>query len=263
MKPLGYIDMVDEWEVEIPALTGAVKRRAYVYLPDGYDYDDDRRYPVMYMFDGHNLFNDGHATYGKSWGLAEYLDSTRTPLIVAAVECNHDGNGRLSEYSPVDFVMKNGDKIKGRGKKYMDWLVGAFKPYIDKNLRTLPDRSNTAIGGSSMGGLMTVYALAKYNRYFSRGAALSPSLWACGGVPDFVLNGRFGKDSVLYMDYGSKEFSNHGEQKKIFSLTAQTLMEKNVFLTSRVAPHGVHSEASWQKCIPVFMNVLGFLPQSD
>ena len=156
MKPLGYIDMVDEWEVEIPALTGAVKRRAYVYLPDGYDYDEDRRYPVMYMFDGHNLFYDGHATYGKSWGLAEYLDSTRTPLIVAAVECNHDGNGRLSEYSPVDFVMKNGDKIKGRGKKYMDWLVGAFKPYIDKNLRTLPDRSNTAIGGSSMGGLMTV-----------------------------------------------------------------------------------------------------------
>ena len=144
MKPLGYIDMVDEWEVEIPALTGAVKRRAYVYLPDGYDYDDDRRYPVMYMFDGHNLFYDGHATYGKSWGLAEYLDSTRTPLIVAAVECNHDGNGRLSEYSPVDFVMKNGDKIKGRGKKYMDWLVGAFKPYIDKNLRTLPDKIGRA-----------------------------------------------------------------------------------------------------------------------
>ncbi len=251
--------MVDEWEIEIPSLTGGRKRKAYVYLPVDYDYDEERRYPVMYMFDGQNLFFDGEATYGKSWGLADYLDYTSTPLIIAAVECNTVGNGRLSEYSPKNFIMDEGEKIKGRGKLYMDWLVGTFKPYIDEHLRTLPDREYTAIGGSSMGGLMTLYALSAYNRYFSRGAALSPSLWVGGGlVPDFIFRGRFGRDTLLYMDYGSREFSNHGVQKQAFCDTCTALIKKNVMLTARVVPGGVHSEASWERQIPFFMNTLGF-----
>lgn len=249
--------MVYDWEIEIPPLTGGRKRKAYVYLPDGYDSVEDR-YPVMYMFDGHNLFSDKEAAYGKSWGLAKYLDGTRTRLIVAAVECNHEGNCRLSEYSPFDFTMR-GEKIRGRGKKYMDWLVKTFKPYIDANYRTLPDREHTAIGGSSMGGLMTVYALSAYNKYFSRGAALSPSLWACGGsVPDFVQKTKYRKNTVLYMDYGSKEFSNHGIQQKCFAETCSALIEKNVHLTARVVTDGTHCEASWERQIPFFMRVLGF-----
>ncbi len=250
--------MVDSWEIEIPSLTGRRKRKAYVYLPVGYD-DCDLRYPVMYMFDGHNLFSDEEATYGKSWGLGEYLDYTETPLIIAAVECNTVGNGRLSEYSPVDFTMRGGEEIKGRGKKYMDWLVKTFKPFIDENFRTLPDRANTAIGGSSMGGLMTVYALSAYNRYFSRGAALSPSLWVEGGdVPAFVRNARYAKNTLLYMDYGSKEFSNHGVQKQAFADTCAELIKKNVMLTARIVPGGDHSEASWERQIPYFMSALGF-----
>ena len=194
----------------------------------------------------------------KSWGLAEYLDGTRTRLIVAAAECNHEGNCRLSEYSPFDFMMR-GEKIRGRGKQYMDWLVKTFKPYIDANYRTLPDREHTAIGGSSMGGLMTVYALSAYNKYFSRGAALSPSLWACGGsVPDFVQKTKYRKNTVLYMDYGSKEFSNHGIQQKCFAETCSALIEKNVHLTARVVTDGAHCEASWERQIPFFMRVLGF-----
>lgn len=251
--------MIDRWEVEIPELTGDKKRNAYLYLPADYDYNEDRRYPVMYMFDGHNLFSDSEATFGKSWGLADFLDRQNVPLIVAAVECNHEGNGRLFEYSPVSFTYKNGEKIKGKGKKYMDWLVNTFKPYIDKHLRTLPDRSNTAIGGSSMGGLMTIYALASYNKYFSRGAALSPSLWVGGGeVPEFIKKGKFGKDTILYIDYGSKEFFNHDVQKKVFIDTCALLLNKDVRLTSRIVPGGTHSEASWEKQIPLFINVLGF-----
>ena len=248
--------MVERFDVTIPALTGDKSRRAFVYLP--VDFDENKRYPVMYMFDGHNLFDDGEATYGKSWGLAEYLDGTRTRLIVAAAECNHEGNCRLSEYSPFDFMMR-GEKIRGRGKQYMDWLVKTFKPYIDANYRTLPDREHTAIGGSSMGGLMTVYALSAYNKYFSRGAALSPSLWACGGsVPDFVQKTKYRKNTVLYMDYGSKEFSNHGIQQKCFAETCSALIEKNVHLTARVVTDGTHCEASWERQIPFFMRVLGF-----
>lgn len=251
--------MVYEWDITIPSLTGDRPRRAYVYLPVGYDEECERRYPVMYMFDGHNLFSDEEATYGKSWGLSDYLDYTETKLIIAAVECNTVGNGRLSEYSPVSFNMPGGEHIVGRGKKYMDWLTREFKPYIDDNFRTLPDRANTAIGGSSMGGLMTLYAMASYNRYFSRGAALSPSLWVNGNdLLPFLKNGRFGRGSVIYMDYGSREFSNHAAQKRAFCETSNLLIEKNVFLTTRIVPYGNHSEASWEQQIPTFMNVLGF-----
>lgn len=254
--------MVIKQEITIPPLTKGKKRNAYVYLPVGYG-DSDERYPVMYMFDGQNLFDDGEATFGKSWGLKDYLDFTETPLIIAAVECNSVGNGRLSEYSPVDFSISGRPPIAGRGKIYMNWLVKNFKPYIDENFRTLPGRENTGIGGSSMGGLMTLYALSVYNAYFSKGAALSPSLWVCGaGVPDFITKTKFRKNTTIYADYGSRELSNHSAQKSAFAATCSVLLNKGVYLTSRIVPDGTHCESSWEKQIPFFMNALGFLPKN-
>ena len=249
--------MVERWEITIPQLTGGRTRKAYVYLPTGYE-EGDGRYPVMYMFDGHNLFSNEEATFGKSWGLSDYLDYTDTQLIIAAVECDTVGNGRLEEYSPLNFTLPDGTFIRGRGKKYMDWLVGEFKPFIDANFRTLPDRLNTAIGGSSMGGLMTLYALAAYGKYFSRGAALSPSLWVGGGIPPFLQRAKFGRPTQLYMDYGSREFANHEGQRALFAHITGDLIRKGVFVTSRIVPYGTHSEASWEKQVPVFMRVLGF-----
>lgn len=250
--------MVVRSKVKLPALTGEKERTAYVYLPVGYDECGETRYPVLYMFDGHNLFTDEEATFGKCWGMEDYLDRTHTPLIVAAVECNHEGNNRLSEYSPVTFSF-HGQRVVGRGKKYMDWLVGEFKPFVDANYKTLPDRENTFIAGSSMGGLMTLYALAKYGKIFSRGAALSPSLWVQDGqVPDFIASANFKSGCVLFTDYGTKEFKNHSPQRKLFGQTFEVLCEKGVAVTARVVLGGTHSEASWEKEIPYFMSVLGF-----
>ena len=107
--------MIHKWEVTIPELTGEERRRAYLYLPGAYEREPDQRYPVLYMFDGHNVFFDEDATYGKSWGLGEYLDYTGAPLIVAAVECNHHpDNGRLSEYSPFTFYEPDLGQVTGR-----------------------------------------------------------------------------------------------------------------------------------------------------
>ena len=94
--------MYKEWNITIPALTGKEKRKAYVYVPDAYRADDSRRYPVLYMFDGHNLFADADASYGKCWGMLDYLTANNVPLILAAIECNHHSEsdpcgGRLSE----------------------------------------------------------------------------------------------------------------------------------------------------------------------
>ena len=142
--------MVKKWKITIPRLSGEAERFVYIYLPQSYQKEPEKRYPVLYMFDGHNVFFDEDATYGKSWGMKKYMDGTKKQLIIVAVECNHIGNGRLEEYSPVNFENSTIGKIKGRGRLYMNWLVKELKPYIDEHYRTLPDRLNTAICGSAM-----------------------------------------------------------------------------------------------------------------
>ena len=138
--------MIKKWSIRYPAVGGEEERRAYVYLPTMYEADPDRRYPVLYMFDGQNMFFDEDATYGKSWGVADYLDYTDTPLIVAAVECNAGANNeRLVEYSPYRFDDKQYGHFDGKGKDTLNWFVHEFKPYIDANYRTEPDRAHTCL----------------------------------------------------------------------------------------------------------------------
>ena len=250
--------MIQKWNVTIPELTGNESRGVYLYLPADYNWSPERHYPVLYMFDGHNVFFDSDATYGKSWGLGEYLDAYGVPLIVAAVECNHHpDNGRLSEYSPYTFYEPDFGHVAGRGKTTMDWFVHTFKPTIDKQYRTLPARPHTFIAGSSMGGLMSLYALLEYNHVFSRAAALSPSLWV---APDrlarLVRGASVRSDTVLYMDYGSRELGNHELMRGQFSRIAGHLLERGIKLTCRIVPGGDHCEASWEKQIPFFIETL-------
>ncbi len=250
--------MVQRFPVEFPARQGPETRTGYLYLPGSYEAEPEKRYPVLYMFDGHNVFFDSDATYGKSWGLGEYLDRTGAQLIVAAVECSHDpDNGRLKEYAPYPFVSPEFGRVEGRGKKTMDWLTGVFKPEIDARCRTLPDRAHTFIAGSSMGGLMSLYAVLKYNAVFSRAAALSPSLWtAPEKLEKLAANARLQPDTAVYMDYGSKEFRFRPDMHQIFEGMAGLLLRRGVFLTSRIVPFGEHREASWEKQLPFMIGAL-------
>jgi len=250
--------MIQKWNVTIPELTGNEPRGVYLYLPADYDWSPERHYPVLYMFDGHNVFFDSDATYGKSWGLGEYLDAFQVPLIVAAVECNHHpDNGRLSEYSPYTFYEPDFGHVTGHGRVTMDWFVHTFKPSIDRKYRTLSDRPHTFIAGSSMGGLMSLFALLEYNQVFSRAAALSPSLWV---APDrlarLVRGAEVRPDTVLYMDYGSRELGNHELMQGQFARIASQLLTRGIKLTCRIVPGGDHCEASWEKQIPFFINTL-------
>ena len=250
--------MLHKWKVKIPELTGKEERWAYIYLPESYKYDKTARYPVLYMFDGHNLFSDEEATYGKSWGLENYMDVTETQLIIVAVECNHNpDNGRLQEYSPFTFEDPKYGHIVGKGRKTMDWIVKVLKPYIDRKYRTLPDRGHTFIAGSSMGGLMSLYAVMEYNRYFSRAAALSPSIWVePEKIDNMIRTARVKPNTIVYMDYGSRELPFHPIMAKQFSRVTSALLRRRVMLTSRIVPGGNHSEASWEQQIPYFMGTL-------
>ena len=249
--------MLKKWDVTIPALTGDKPRKAYIYLPDYYDENPDRHFPVMYMFDGHNVFVDSEATYGKSWGMNNFMTWTRKPLIIVAVECNQFGQ-RFNEYAPVTYENREHGYIKGKGRLYMNWLIHELKPYIDANFRTLPDRSNTIIAGSSMGGLMALYGACCYNKVFQRAACLSPSVWVDPSkIYNLIARANVKNDTTIYMDYGSEEIGNHdGTADALISL-GQLLLKKRVNLTMRIVPGGNHCEASWEQQIPVFMDCLG------
>lgn len=254
--------MVKKWTLPFPARDGDDPRTAYLYLPESYEYDPDRRYPVLYMFDGHNIFFDSDATYGKCWGMKEYMDFTNTQLIIAAIECSHDpDNGRLREYAPYSFSDPKLGAIEGRGDQTMHWLIHIFKEEIDRSYRTLPDRAHTYIAGSSMGGLMSLYAVLRYNSVFSRAAALSPSIWTANQkLESLVKEARLGADTVIYLDYGSREIGFHKEMQAQFERMTLLLLQKKVFLTSRIVPFGNHCEASWEKQLPFVLHTLMYEP---
>ena len=250
--------MIEKWGIPVTPVTGKAPRTVYVYLPQAALEEPDARFPVLYMFDGHNVFFDEDATYGKSWGMGEYLDREGLGLIVVAVDCNHQPpHGRLSEYSPFTFTEEGFGRVVGRGKKFMDWLTGTLKPLIDEKYPTLPGRETTWIAGSSMGGLMSLYAITAYGQVFSRAAALSPSVWLVRGrMEKLIRKTDFPAGTVVYMDYGAREMGNHQGMLHCFMDNAAALMEKGVAVTSRIVPNGDHCEACWEEQIPFFLPVL-------
>ena len=250
--------MIEKFTLPYPAYTGEEDRAVYVYLPDGFAKNEKVRYPVLYMFDGHNVFDDEDATYGKSWGLGSYLDEHEVPLVVVGVACNHNPQGaRLSEYAPYSFQAPGLGRVTGRGQETMRWFIKTLKPMIDHQYPVRRDRNHTWVAGSSMGGLMSLYAVLEYNHVFSRAAALSPSIWfAAKKMDDLIRRSKVRPDTVIYMDYGQREMKNRANMMGRFTRVATLLTEKGALLTSRIVPGGEHNEASWEKQIPFFINTL-------
>ena len=248
--------MIQTFDLTMPELSGGELRRAYVWLPDAYDGDPDARFPVLYMFDGQNVFFDEDASFGTSWRMYDYLNAGQPDVIVAAVSCSQ--TGRMAEYSP--FSHENGDAghVNARGRSTMEWLLGEFKPSIDAQYRTLPDRDNTLIAGSSMGGLMSLYAALDYNGAFSRAACLSPSLWVHPRKSlRMIERARIAPDTCIYFDYGTQEMGNHPKNTEVLCAACSALLHKGVDLTFRLVPGGTHSEESWAQRVPVMMKCLG------
>jgi len=136
-------------------------------------------------------------------------------------------------------------------------MVNELKPFIDSKYRTLSDRDHTFIAGSSMGGLMSLYALLKYNHVFSRAAALSPSIWfAVNKLDELIKNSYLDSHTILYMDYGSRELRHHANMRQQFIKVSSSLLRRHIMLETRIVPYGDHCEASWEKQIPIFMNTL-------
>jgi predicted alpha/beta superfamily hydrolase len=147
------------------------ERTVLVYLPPGYESDDERRYPVLYMHDGQNIFDASTSFAGNEWGVDEAAErlikgGEIEPIVIVGIYNNGD---RMTEYTP----RPEGDKTDA----YARFVVEEVKVFIDGAYRTDPGREKTGVGGSSLGGLMSLYMVEAYADTFGRCAGVSPSLW--------------------------------------------------------------------------------------
>lgn len=148
-------------------------RRIWVYLPDGYS-SSEEKYPVLYMQDGQNLF-DNSTSFAGEWRVDETADSliVNGSKKVIIIGIDNGGKNRISEYTPFP----NSEYGGGQGNEYINFIVNTLKPFIDNKYRTLGDRDNTSIMGSSLGGLISYYGIMKYKKVFSKAVVMSPSFW--------------------------------------------------------------------------------------
>ncbi len=180
-------------------------RHLLVYLPPSYD-QTDRRYPVLYMQDGQNLFD--HATsYAGEWGVDETMEqlSREEQLEAIVVGIPNQGKERVDEYSPYHDAYLGG----GRGNAYLDFIAHTVKPLIDGSFRTLPGRQQTGLMGSSMGGLISLYGFFRHPDLFGFAGVMSPSLWFARGAIFGTVETAAYHPGKLYLDAGTRELGTH------------------------------------------------------
>jgi metallo-beta-lactamase class B len=238
-------------------------RRVWIYLPQGYA-SSHRRYPVLYMHDGQNVFDDS-TSYAGEWGVDETLDSlsARGDRGVIVVAVDNGGTKRLDEYSP----WKNAHYGGGEGDAYVDFLAHTLKPYIDRHYRTRPDRLNTGVAGSSMGGLISLYAALKYPRVFGRVGVFSPALWfAAPQLLSYARNARPLPGTRIYFVVGAKEGDTPevyvNDQLRMVDTLAAAGFRRGRNVVSYVRADGVHAEWFWRREFPAAYRWLFAAPAS-
>jgi predicted alpha/beta superfamily hydrolase len=240
-------------------------RPLHIYLPDDYE-TSGVRYPVMYFFDGHNLFSDEDATFGKCWGLKEFLDGWDQKIILVGIECGHEGDERLSEYLPYKAGFGPLWNFVPMGAQTMDWIVHEIKPMIDVAYRTMPGREHTAIGGSSMGGLMSLFAITRYNRWFSKAACVSSAVYfGKRRIMADLKSLSLDPDTRVFLSWGTREAYGFLDPKKedrtswTYALNkkiSRILESKGARVMRYCQVGGKHCEADWEKQNPIFMDFL-------
>lgn len=252
----GNTIMIDRLPMQIDPLN----RRGWinVYFPEDY-FSTDRRYPVLYMFDGQNLFFDQQAPFGHSWKLKEFMDLQENPCIVIGLECDSIDQNRLHEYTPYALTDTFYGPTRGLGSVLMEWIVHVLKPYVDENFRTWPQREATAIAGSSMGGLMAFFAVVRHNHVFSKAACLSPSLFICAEeISKEFEQMEMNPDTRIYWSFGTKELSPVRRVKTEILLNEyKWLLESRGGLGRvRFIANAKHNEKNWSAQNPDYYSFL-------
>ena len=236
-----------------------------VYLPDNY-FNEDKRYPVIYIQDGQNAFFDATSFSGVSWGFIEACKELNLELIMVAIPCGEGDVGRMNEYGPWKISKKLSQRevhqdiiIGGEGKKYISWLADTLKPYIDHRFRTLVD--DTTIIGSSMGGVIASYAILARPEVFHKAAAVSTAYWFY--MPQYeklISKCHFEEIDRFYMDYGQFEGCGSEEEDQWYidaNHTIENWLDGKLNNYRSVYIEGAtHNEAQWRKRLPSILSYL-------
>jgi len=221
------------------------ERRVWIYLPADYSHSH-RKYPVIYMHDGQNLFDNRTAGFGE-WGIDEFMDKLPPKDQCIIVGIDHGGDYRITEYDPYD--SKYG---KGRGDDYVEFLVKTLKPYIDKHYRTMPGTTHTGIAGSSMGGLISMYAELKYPNVFGSAGIFSPAFWIAPPIYNYAQQQKLAGRSRFYFVCGDAESEDMvtDMQKMVNLVRSKDVSEANS--PTVVVPAAKHNEKQWHDDFPAF-----------
>ncbi len=239
-----------------------------VYLPPSYYAESNKKYPVLYMMDGNNLFANSEAMGGMSWNIHEVMDSlvqTKTIKECIIVGVDHAGSKRFAEYMPQqpmeDFLKKNNDFIprfmstRVFSDAFLQFLVMELKPFIDQQFRTKPTVNNTFIGGASMGGLISMYAVCEYPKTFAGALCLSThwsvsledSTPAAAQALVSYMKSNLPSNKKWYFDYGTESLDQYYEpyQTQVDAVLEQKGYTKGEDWITRKYEGATHNELAW------------------
>jgi predicted alpha/beta superfamily hydrolase len=239
-------------------------RRLIVWLPPGYEANKEQRYPVLYLHDGQNVF-DATTSFAGEWKAdetaTELIEKHEIPLIIM-VAVENAGASRIDEYTPTSDAAHGG--AGGKGELYAKFLIEEVKPFIDSNYRTLTDRSHTSVGGSSLGGLISLYLAYQHPEVFSSAAVMSPALW----WDDHRLTKEIAADPAplkqarLWIDIGTDEGAmgdakrNVDDVREFATVLQHAGMSEGKDYSVKIVEGAQHNEAAWSAR---FGEVLKFL----
>ncbi|WP_227521478.1 MULTISPECIES: alpha/beta hydrolase [Bacillus] len=241
------------------------ERMISVYLPKEYE-NSNKDYPVLYMHDAQNLYRDEDSFFGSSWRIADCLEEIGLELIVVGIDCNAEGTKRTDEFGPwiIEKSINRGLEIDelidlgGEGEQYINFIVEELKPYIDKKYKTKVD--DTAMAGSSAGGLISTYAMCKYPSIFKRVAALSNAYWLSQKeIEELTEKSNLSDIKKFYFDVGTKEqTATFGSDEYINSnISFKNVIDvKNINYRFEIVENAVHNEVAWRERFPAILKYL-------
>jgi predicted alpha/beta superfamily hydrolase len=216
------------------------ERTVLLYLPASYD-KGNKRYPVVYLQDGQNLFDPLTAFGGNTWQVAEAMTLLAAEACEAIVVAPyHMETQRIQEYNP--FSHWRG----GRGAEYVGFVAETLKPIVDHDFRTLGNAANTVIGGSSMGGLISLYAYCVRPDTFGMAMVMSPSLWVANGAAYGVARDKLAPGGKLYIDNGTRESS----AQPLAALATERGYVEGIDLLYVQGKGHRHTEPAWARRLP-------------
>jgi len=228
---------VSTFTIDAPQLQA--QKKIWIYLPKDYA-TSGQKYPVLYMHDAQNLF-DAQTSYVGEWNVDETLDSLNAKVIVVGIE--HGNEKRIDELTPY----KNEKYGGGKADAYLEFIVKTLKPEIDQKYRTETDRRNTLIMGSSLGGLVSFYAVLKYPKVFGKAGIFSPSFWYTKDIYDLARQTPKIKADLYFLCGDDEDENMVPDMLRMQAIVAQKSKGTKSRMISKTIKGGKHNEKLWRE----------------